>query len=294
MRGKGNEGQRHALVTAASQGIGATCARELAGRSYRLTLMARSDAIHDIAGELGAIAVQGDVTKAEDLERVVETAMAEHGRIDAVVANTGLSRDRGKYKGLFFDRNDDSSITDYDDDYWYAMFDLLFMNVVRLARLITPIMQAQGGGAFVNISAMISKEPHASFPSSSTLRRGLDAYVKIYADRHARDGIRMNSVSPVWSATGHGHPCNSTPFPCTARWGRRNWRPSWHFSFRRNRATSPARTSWPMAALTVAVELESRCRDPRPLPPFRPTTTSPASPNGVSPPVRRLAGTAMR
>ncbi len=196
MRGKGNEGQRHALVTAASQGIGATCARELAGRSYRLTLMARSDAIHDIAGELGAIAVQGDVTKAEDLERVVETAMAEHGRIDAVVANTGLSRDRGKYKGLFFDRNDDSSITDYDDDYWYAMFDLLFMNVVRLARLITPIMQAQGGGAFVNISAMISKEPHASFPSSSTLRRGLDAYVKIYADRHARDGIRMNSVSP--------------------------------------------------------------------------------------------------
>jgi NAD(P)-dependent dehydrogenase (short-subunit alcohol dehydrogenase family) len=196
MTENGDAGQRCAIVTAASQGIGAACARELAGQGYNLILMARSEAIHAIAEEMGAHAVRGDVTQPEDLQLLVDAAMAKHGRIDAVVANTGLSRDQGKYKGLFFDSGDDSSITDYDDEYWYAMFDLLFMNVVRMARLITPIMRAQGGGAFVNISAMISKEPHNSFPSSSTLRRGLDGYVKLYADRHARDGIRMNTVSP--------------------------------------------------------------------------------------------------
>lgn len=202
-----NSKRPSAIVTAASQGIGAACARELAGRGYDLTLMARSEAIHEIAGELGATAMQGDVTRPEDLQRLVDLVMENHGRIDAVVANTGLSRDQGTYKGLFFDSSDETSITDYDDEYWYAMFDLLFMNVVRMARLVTPIMQNQGSGAFVNISAMIAREPHASFPSSSTLRRGLDAYVKIYADRHARDGIRMNSVSPglvanrTWNAT---------------------------------------------------------------------------------------------
>ena len=46
------------------------------------------------------------------------------------------------------------------------------------------------------MSAMVSKELHAVYPSSSTIRRALDGYVKLYADRHARDGVRMNAVSP--------------------------------------------------------------------------------------------------
>ena len=187
---------RIAIVTAASKGIGAACARQLATEGYALVLMARGEAVHGLAEELGGSAMQGDVTKADDLERLVDHAMATHGRIDALVANTGLSRDQNRYNGTIFDPTDDASIIDYDDTYWFDMFELLYMNVVRLARLVTPVMQNQGGGAVVNISAMISKEPHASYPSSSTVRRGLDGYVKLYADRHARDGIRMNTVSP--------------------------------------------------------------------------------------------------
>ena len=188
--------QPTAIVTAASKGIGAACARHLAGLGYRLAIMARSDAIHDVAAGIGAKAFQADVTQPEDLARFVADAHAHLGRIDAVVANTGLSGDLDTYDGSFFDINQDASITDHDDAYWTDMFDLQFMNVVRLARLLTPIMRDQGKGAIVNISAMISKEPHYAFPSSSTIRRALDGYVKLYADRHARDGIRMNSVSP--------------------------------------------------------------------------------------------------
>jgi len=185
-----------AIVTAASQGVGAACARELAARGYRLTIMARSEGIHDIAGDTGAVAMQGDVTRPEDLERLVALALDTHGRIDAVVANTGLSRDNRGFKGLHYDPDEDRSITDYDDAYWYDMFDMQFMIVVRLARLVTPHMQDAGGGAWAVISAMIAREPHASYSSSSTIRRGLDGYIKLYADRHARDGIRMSAVSP--------------------------------------------------------------------------------------------------
>jgi NAD(P)-dependent dehydrogenase (short-subunit alcohol dehydrogenase family) len=185
-----------AIVTAASQGIGAACARGLAERGYSLTIMARSDLIHEVARETGAIAIQGDVTKPEDLERLTETALKAHGQIDAVVANTGLSRDIGSYTGKHFDKDNNDSVTTYDDHYWTDMFDLQYMLVVRLARLLTPQMQKQGHGAFVNISAMISKEPHAAYASSSIIRRALDGYTKLYADRHARDGIRMNTVSP--------------------------------------------------------------------------------------------------
>ena len=185
-----------AIVTAASKGIGAACVRELARRGYGLAIMARSDAIHDVASEVGAEAFQGDVTNAQDLARFIAGAHEHLGRIDAVVANTGMSRDVGGYDGSFFDINRDASIIDYDDSYWSDMFDLQFMYVVRLSRLLTPIMKAQGKGAIVNISAMISKEPHQAFPSSSTMRRALDGYVKLFADRHARDGVRMNTVSP--------------------------------------------------------------------------------------------------
>ena len=185
-----------AIVTAASKGIGAACVRELARRGYGLAIMARSDAIHDVAGEVGAKAFQGDVTNADDLARFVAGAHEHLGRIDAVVANTGLSTDNGGYDGSFFNSKRSASIVDYDDAFWADMFDMQFMNVVRLARLVTPIMKAQGTGAIVNISAMISKEPHPAYPSSSTIRRALDGYAKLYADRHARDGIRMNTLSP--------------------------------------------------------------------------------------------------
>ncbi|XZF64190.1 MAG: SDR family NAD(P)-dependent oxidoreductase [Gloeotrichia echinulata DVL01] len=59
--------QKVAIITAASRGIGAGCARELAARGYRVSLMARSPGILDLANELGGIAIQGSITNREDL-----------------------------------------------------------------------------------------------------------------------------------------------------------------------------------------------------------------------------------
>jgi NAD(P)-dependent dehydrogenase (short-subunit alcohol dehydrogenase family) len=74
--------------------------------------------------------------------------------------------------------------------------DIYLMNVVRAARLVTPVMQRQGGGAIVNISSFAAVEPDAAFPTSAVFRAGLAAFAKLYADQHAAHGIRMNNVLP--------------------------------------------------------------------------------------------------
>ena len=171
-----------ALVTAASRGMGAACARELAARNYSVVLMSRSDEVNALAKELGGTAMQGSTDNADDLQKLVALAMEKHGRIDAVVNNTGHPK-----KGPLLE------LADAD---WHAGLDLLLLNVVRMTRLITPIMQAQGGGAIVNISTFAAYEPSARFPISATLRAALGSFTKIYADEVAKSNIRINNVLP--------------------------------------------------------------------------------------------------
>jgi NAD(P)-dependent dehydrogenase (short-subunit alcohol dehydrogenase family) len=171
-----------ALITAAGKGIGAACARELAARGYRVSLLARSADIDVLARELGGGATRGSVDVAEDLERFVRESLEAHGRIDAVVNNTGHPP-----KGPLLE------LTDLD---WHAGMDMVFLNVVRMARLVTPTMRAQGSGAIVNISTYAAYEPEAKYPVSSCLRSALGSFTKLYADAHAAFGIRMNNVLP--------------------------------------------------------------------------------------------------
>ncbi len=179
--------QRTAIVTAASGGIGAACARELAARGYRLALLARSERVLELAEELGGIGVRGSVGAPADLEHLVRETLGQFGRIDAVVNNTGHPA-----------RGELLAITDAE---WHEGLDLLFLNVVRLARLVTPAMLEHGGGAIVNISSFTAQEPSLPRPVSSALRAALASFTKMYADQYAARGIRMNSVVPGWVRT---------------------------------------------------------------------------------------------
>jgi NAD(P)-dependent dehydrogenase (short-subunit alcohol dehydrogenase family) len=174
--------QRIAIVTAAGRGIGAACARELAERGYQVVLMSRSDDATVLAKQLGGLGLAGSVTEPADLQRLVDLTLETHGRVDAVVNNTGAAP-----KG---------PLLEIGDDDWHAGLDLLVLNVARMARLVTPVMTKQGGGAMVNISTLGAEEPDDRFPVSSTLRAALSAYTKLYADRYATAGIRMNNVLP--------------------------------------------------------------------------------------------------
>lgn len=174
-------GEKVAIVTAAGRGMGAAIARELAARGYRLALMSLSNA-GQVARELGGVAIEGSVTREEDLDRLVDLAMRTYGRIDAVVNNTGHPP-KGDLLAL-------------DDASWQAGLDMLLLNVIRLMRKVTPILQGQGGGAVVNISSYAAAMPEQAMPVSSVFRAALSSFTRLYAERHARDGIRMNSVLP--------------------------------------------------------------------------------------------------
>ncbi|UCC50521.1 MAG: SDR family oxidoreductase [Anaerolineaceae bacterium] len=171
-----------AIVTAAGRGMGAEIARELTGAGYQLALLSNGGGAEEVAKELGGIGLTGSVAEVKDLETLVAKTMGMYGRIDAVVNNTGHPP-----KG---------SLLEISDADWHLGLDLTLLNVIRMARLATPIMLEQGGGAFVNISTFAAFEPSLTFPVSSSLRAALGSYAKMYADLYAPHGIRMNNVLP--------------------------------------------------------------------------------------------------
>jgi NAD(P)-dependent dehydrogenase (short-subunit alcohol dehydrogenase family) len=173
---------RVALVTAGGSGMGAAAARRLAAEGYRVAILSSSGMGETLADELGGFGVTGSNRSAQDLQRLVEEALARWGRIDAVVNSAGHAP-----KG---------PLLEIADDDWHLAMDMYLLNVVRIARLVTPAMQRQRAGAIVNISTYATFEPEAAFPTSGVFRAGLAAFTKLYADRYAGDNIRMNNVLP--------------------------------------------------------------------------------------------------
>ena len=181
-----------AVIAAGGGKIGGCIARELAARGHALVLMSSGGSAEALARELGGTGLTGSVAEPADLARLVETAMDAHGRIDAVVNNTGhVPKGSGSLVGPFYKAEDVDDLIAFTDAQWHDSLDRILLNVVRMARLVTPIMRRQGGGAILNISSFAQKEPSPKFPIGAALRMAMAGYMKLYADRYARDGIRM-------------------------------------------------------------------------------------------------------
>ena len=174
--------QKICLVTGGGRGIGAAIAREMHARGYGLVLMSPSESCEALAAELGGVARRGVAQSAEDLAAIVDLAMTTHGRIDAVLNHTGHPP-----KG---------DLLAIPDENWDLANDMIVKSVVRMARLVTPIMEAQGGGSIVNVTTYASFEPSLWFPASCVYRAGVSSFTKLYADRYGPANIRMNCLAP--------------------------------------------------------------------------------------------------
>lgn len=163
-------------------GIGADAARKLKETGFEVGVMSSSGKGEALGTELGGLGHTGSVLEPSDLEGFVEAAMARFGRIDAVVNNTGHGP-KGDILGI-------------SDEDWRLGMDFYLLNVVRMARIVVPIMVRQGGGAVVNVSTFGAVEPDPDFPTSSVFRAGLSSYTKLVAARYAADNVRMNNVLP--------------------------------------------------------------------------------------------------
>ena len=172
--------KKTAIITAASKGMGAACARKLKQEGYNLVLMSRSEEIEKLGAEIGATTLQGSTDNHDDLSRLVDLAKKEHDRIDVVINNTGHPP-----KGALL------ALSDED---WISGMNLVLMNVIRMARLVVPLMNENG--SFVNISTFGAKEPSLNFPISSVMRTALSGFTKLFASEFGKKKLRMNNVLP--------------------------------------------------------------------------------------------------
>jgi NAD(P)-dependent dehydrogenase (short-subunit alcohol dehydrogenase family) len=171
-----------ALLTAAGSGIGAATARELRAQGWEVAVLSPSGRGEALAQELGGLGVTGSNESEEDLRRLVDGALDRWGRIDALVNSAGHGP-----KGTAL------ALSDAD---WHKAFEVYFLSAVRPIRLVLPHMERQGSGAIVNVTSYVAEEPSALYPTSSAMRAGLAAWVKIVSDEVGPKGIRINNVLP--------------------------------------------------------------------------------------------------
>ena len=173
-----------AVVTAGGSGMGAAAARRLAADSFAVAILSSSGKGEALAAELGGFGVTGSNQSTADLQRLVDGALQRWGRIDVLVNSAG--------------HGPRAPLLEISDEQWHTGMDVYLMNVIRPTRLVAPVMQAQKGGAIVNISTAWVFEPAAMFPTSAVFRAGLASFTKLFADTYAADNVRMNNVLPGW------------------------------------------------------------------------------------------------
>ncbi len=183
-----------ALVSGASAGIGFAVARGLAAEGAEVALVSRDAARLDAAaarirGETGVrvVTIPGDVSRAEEPERIVAAAANALGGLDVLVTNAG-----GPTSGNFAD----VGAADFA-----SAIELTLRSVERLVRAAIPRFEARGGGRIVNLTSITAKEPHDGLVLSNTLRPAVHGLAKSLARELGPRGISVNSVCPGFTAT---------------------------------------------------------------------------------------------
>ena len=174
-----------ALVTGASRGIGRAIAEELAraGASVVVGYRAGQDEAEALAAEIGARAVQADVSSAEDAARLVEEA----GDLDILVNNAGLTRD-----GL---------LARMSDDDWRAVIETNLSSVFYTCRAVCRPMMKKRGGAIVNVSSVVGVHGNWGQTNYAASKAGIIGFTKSLARELGSRGVRANVVAPGYVKT---------------------------------------------------------------------------------------------
>ena len=171
-----------AAFIASGSGMGADAAKHLHSKGYEVAIMSSSGKGENLARELGGLGFTGSNIFPKDIKKFIDKVNAEYGKIDTLINSAGHGP-----KG---------DILEISDEEWFKGMEVYYLNVVRAARIITPIMQKQKNGSIINISTFAVFEPEKNFPTSGVFRSGLSAFTKIYSDKYAKDNIRMNNILP--------------------------------------------------------------------------------------------------
>ncbi|MDH6515166.1 NAD(P)-dependent dehydrogenase (short-subunit alcohol dehydrogenase family) [Streptomyces sp. SAI-208] len=175
------QNQKVAIVTGASQGIGAALVEGYRKLGYAVVATSRTVAPVDDADVL---TVQGDIADPETAERVVAAAVERFGRIDTVVNNAGVFVAK--------------PFTEYTAEDYATVTGINLAGVFHLTRRAVPHLLAQGGGHIVNVTTSLVDNADSRVPSvlASLTKGGVQSATKSLAVEYATRGIRVNAVSP--------------------------------------------------------------------------------------------------
>ncbi len=176
-----------ALITGGSEGIGKAAARSFAREGAKVVICSRrldvrEQAAHELVTETGGevAPIPADVSRADDVFRLVEATVSRFGRLDALVNNAGTSR-AGPFESA-------------TDEVWQEDLELKVYGAIRTIRQALPHFRAVGGGSVVNVLNIGAKQPAArSVPTSVSRAAGL-ALTKALSKEFAAEQIRFNAV----------------------------------------------------------------------------------------------------
>ncbi len=182
-----------AIVAASSKGLGRACAAALAQEGAKVVITARrpeelartAAEIRDLPGASDVHTLAADVSRAEDVSRLVKATIGRFGQLDIVVTNGG-----GPRPGTF---------DELDESDWYAGLDATLWPVIRLVRAALPYLEAakeRGGGRIINIVSTSVKQPIDSLMLSNALRPAVIGLAKTLSKELASKGILVNNVCP--------------------------------------------------------------------------------------------------
>ncbi|HEY3051422.1 MAG TPA: SDR family oxidoreductase [Gaiellaceae bacterium] len=174
---------RTAIVCGASAGMGLATAEALSAEGANVAMFARRrDELQREAERLGALAVRGDLTNPNDLERLLDKTLEAFGGIDILVNNGGGPP-----------RTTAVEMTDEDVE---SAVELLLLSAIRLTSLCLPHLRRSGYGRIVNITSSSVREPIDNLALSNSVRPGVIGWAKTLAREVGPDGITVNSIAP--------------------------------------------------------------------------------------------------
>ncbi|MFD0783330.1 SDR family NAD(P)-dependent oxidoreductase [Micromonospora azadirachtae] len=173
--------QKVAVVTGASQGIGAALVTAYRKLGYAVVATSRSIAPSD---DPMVLAVAGDIADPAVGARVIDQALGTFGRVDTLINNAGVFVAK--------------PFTEYTDEDYALVTGINLRGFFEVSKRAIAAMLAQGGGHVVNITASVVDHANSTLPSAlaSLTKGGLNAVTRSLAIEYATRGIRVNAVSP--------------------------------------------------------------------------------------------------
>jgi NADP-dependent 3-hydroxy acid dehydrogenase YdfG len=196
-------------ITGASSGIGEATARLLAQRGAALVLGARrTDRLDQLTGELrtaGAqvLVVPTDVTRREDLQAMVDGAVAEFGRLDVLVSNAGVAHL--------------SPVADGDVDGWADMIDVNLRGVLYGIAAAMPVFQRQGSGHFVTTVSTAGLKIVPTMAGYAATKNAVRTFMEALRQESTDGVIRTTSISPGYVRTEYNPTDFGIPADAVAR-----------------------------------------------------------------------------